>query len=550
MGKIMIYGNEARQKVLDGVKKLSDIVAVTMGPRGRNVIIGKTIGAPVISKDGVSVAREVVLDDPIEELGCQLVKEAAGRTAAIAGDGTTTATVLTYSIFKEGLKLINSGYNPIHFRDGIDWAQKAMINELSLMTHEINDDQSLIDVATISTNNDEVLGKVIAGAYIAVDREGMVSAEAAPGVPHSFRVVDGIELESGYISRHFLEKGQAKRDLKNAVVLICDFEILNVADTDFSAAIQKIADLQKDILIICQDMKKEGLAFFAHNFVQGRMNVCAIKIPKFKRHANRWLEDLSSLTDATIMGGDEGLQFADFKISDLGFAKKIEINSFQTKIIDPRKNTEMVNDRIRLYEENLSRTLGDADRISITDRVGFLKSKVAVITVGYSTDLQLRELGDRVEDAMFAVKAAIEEGFLVGGGFALWRAAERLEARLELEAVPEWHEAARVLTEAARAPARQIIKNAGLDPEIILKNVGKEMAEGYNTSTGEFGDLIEMGIIDPKKVTRVALSNATSIAQLLITTDAIIVDNPNQVSGWQPPAGYRDPKDGGLNHEY
>ena len=549
MGKILEYGEDARQKVLDGVEKLTKTVRVTMGPRGRNVIIGKTIGAPVITKDGVSVAREVVLDDPIEELGCQLVKEAAGRTAAIAGDGTTTATVLTHSIFKEGLELINTGYNPLHFRDGIAWAQTAMVNQLSLMAQPLDEDQALIDVATISANNDEILGKVIAGAYIAVDREGMVTAEAAPGVPHSYRVVDGIELKSGYISRHFLEKGQSKRELKNTVILLCDFEISNVADTEFATAIQKIADLQKDVLLICRDLKKEGLAFFAKNFQVGRMNVCAIKIPKFGLHQDKWLEDLASLTDATIMGGDIGLPFSEFKISNLGFSKRAVIDSFQTKLINPRKNVAMVNDRIHLYEENISRLVSDSDRISFQERLGFLKSKVAVITVGYSTELQLREIGDRVEDAMFAVKAAIDEGYVIGGGFALWKAAGIVND-LSGNAPEDWVPAITVLTEACREPARQIIRNANLDPKDILKNIDPNGSSGYNTATGKFGNLVEMGVIDPKKVTRAALENAISIAQLLITTDAVIADNPNNESGWQPIAGYRTPKEGGLNHKH
>lgn len=550
MGKILKYGEDARERVLAGVEKLAKTVRVTMGPRGRNVIISKAVGAPVITKDGVSVAREVVLDDPIEELGCQLVKESAGRTAAIAGDGTTTATVLTHSIFKEGLELINSGYNPLDFRDGLLWANNALVEELSLISQPINEDQTLVDIATISANNDPVLGNVIAGAYSAVDREGMVTAEASPGVEHSFRVVDGIELKTGYVSRHFLEKGQSKRELKNAVILICDFEITNVADEDFSKAIQKIADMQKDILLICKDLKKEGLAFFAQNFMQGRLNVCAIKTPRFGIHQDKWLEDLASLTSSSIMGGDSGIPMKDFRISNLGFARKIIVDSHQTKIINPRKDSVMVEDRIGLYNEALKRLIGDSDRVSINDRLGFLKSKVAVITVGYSTELQLREIGDRVEDAMFAVKAALDEGYVVGGGFALLKAAMGVSKRMENEAPERWHKAVRVLLEASKEPSRQIIRNSGLDPEEILSQVGDDEFSGYNAATGEFGNLVEMGVIDPKKVTRSALENAISIAQLLITTDAVIADNPYNESGWQPPAGFRLGEENKLNHKH
>ena len=322
MGKLLEYGEDARQKVLDGVEKLTKTVRVTMGPRGRNVIIGRTIGAPVITKDGVSVAREVVLDDPIEELGCQLVKEAAGRTAAVAGDGTTTATVLTYSIFKEGLELINTGYNPLHFRDGIAWAQAALVEQLALMSQPLDEDRTLIDVATISANNDKSLGSVIAGAYIAVNREGSVTVEAKPGVEHSFRLVEGIELKSGYIHSNFLEEGTSKRELEKAVILICDEEITTLSDTEVGAAIQKIANLKKDVLLVCKDLKKEGLSYLAANFKAGRIRVCPIRIPKFGPHREKWLEDLCMVTGASVIGGDEGVPWKEFSISNLGFAKK------------------------------------------------------------------------------------------------------------------------------------------------------------------------------------------------------------------------------------
>lgn len=551
MGKLLVYGNNARARILSGVEKLAMTVRVTMGPRGRNVIIGKTIGAPTITKDGVSVAREVVLDDPIENLGCQLVKEAAGRTAAIAGDGTTTATVLTHAIFKEGLDLIEGDYSPLDFRDGIDWAQRAMSRELAIMAHPMDEDQSIIDVATISANNDKTLGKVIAGAYISAGKDGMVTAEAAPGVDHSFRVIDGIELKSGYVSRHFLDKGETKRTLKDAVIILCDFEISNASDTDFTDAIQKIAELKKDILLICRDLKKEGLAYFAKNFISGRLNVCAIKIPKFEGYQDRWVEDLASLTGCTILGGESGLPMENFKIKNLGFAKRIVIDSFQTKIMNPRTDKNMVEERVRLYKKNLDGLMtSDVDRISIHNRIGFLNGKVSVITVGYSTELQLREVGDRVDDAMFAVKAAIEEGFVAGGGFALWHAAKAVKKKMHSEAQREWFEAVEVLLKACEEPAKQIIRNAGLNPEEILNNVGDNVLDGYNTATGEFGNLVEMGVIDPKKVTRAALENAVSIAQLLITTDAVIADNPNNESGWQVPAGYHLPEDGKLNHTY
>lgn len=551
MAKLLQYGDNAREKVLAGVEKLAETVRVTMGPRGRNVIIGRTIGAPVITKDGVSVAREVVLDDPIEELGCQLVKEAAGRTAAVAGDGTTTATVLTHSIFKHGLGLMNSGYSPLYFRNGMDWAKANILSELSAISKPLHDDQTLYDIATISTNNDPVLGGVIAQAYISVDRDGMVTAEASPGVPDSVRVVDGIELSSGYISQNFLNKDEAKREMVDAKILIFDWDITTHAETDFQNAMRKLAGYQGNILLLCRDLKKEGLTFFATNFQAGRLNVCAVKIPNFGKNKRQWLEDFAALTSATIVGGEYGIALSDFELSHMGSAKRIVVEEHKTKIIGPNKNSELVSHRMSLYKQSAAHNLGDIELKDLRDRMGFLTSKVAVITVGYNTELELREKADRVEDAVFAVKAAIDEGFVVGGGHALWQAAEstRIKMRESLPMV-QWP-AAEVLINACTTPAKQIIINAGLDPEEILGELEVGAFEyGYNTATEEYGDLIKMGVIDPKKVTRTALENAFSISYLLLTTDAVIADDPFKQSGWQPPAGYRLPNETGLNHKH
>jgi chaperonin GroEL len=551
MAKLLEYGNDARQKVLTGVEKLTRTVQVTMGPRGKNVIIGRTIGAPTITKDGVSVAREVVLDDPIEELGCQLVKEAAGRTAAVAGDGTTTATVLTHAIFKQGLQLMNSGYSPLNFRKGMDWAKTSILDELSKMSKPLSDDQSLHHIATISTNNDPDLGRVIAEAYIAVNREGLITAEAMPGVPNSVRVIDGIELDSGYISQSFLNKDESKRELNDVRILIFDYEITTHAETDFQNAMKKIAGTQGEILLLCKDLKKEGLGFFTTNFQAGRLNVCAIKIPNFGKNRKEWLEDFAALTGSTIVGGDFGIPLSDFDLSHFGHANRVIVESYKTKIIGPNKNEGLVNKKVSHYREWLKHPLGDTEHKDIRDRLGFLSSKVAVITVGYATELELREKGDRVEDAVFAVKAAIDEGYVVGGGHALWHAAEETRIKMRQSLPFALHPAAEVLIDACRAPAAQIILNAGLDPQEILSELEVGTVDyGYNTATENFGDLIEMGVIDPKKVTRTALENAISIAHLLLTTDAVIADDPFKQSGWQPVAGYRLPNETGLNHKH
>lgn len=550
MSKLLNYGDEGRQKILDGVEKLTKTVAVTMGPMGKNVIVGKFIGAPTITKDGVSVAREVVLADPIEELGCQLVKEAAGRTAAIAGDGTTTATVLTHAILKNGMELINTGYNPLHLRDGMEWAKKTLVEELSKLTKPLDSDEDLRHIATISANNDSRLGNIIAEAFIQVNRDGFVTAEARPGVEHSVRVIDGIELNSGYLSSLFLENGLIKRELDSAYIWICNWEINSFIDKAFIDAVNKAAAFQKPILLLCKDLKKEALANFVHHFKGGRLDICPVKIPKFGKNQQKWLEDFSILTNAVIFG-DEGLEISNFDTNCLGFAKKIIVDSSTTKIIEPNLNKELVQGKQSLYLSELNNNaLGDLDRKDLQDRIKFLSTKVATIRVGYSTELELREKADRVEDAIFAVRAAIEEGYVVGGGYALLRAAHTVETYRMTHIQKEWHPAIKVLLEACKAPAKQIIQNANQDAEFILKELGSYDDFGYNTGIGKFGNLVEMGVIDPKKVTRTALENATSIALLLITTEAIIAENPHQESGWQPPAGYRLPSETGLNHKH
>jgi chaperonin GroEL len=549
MSKILIYGDEARQKVLDGVEKLAKTVAVTMGPRGKNVIVGKSIGAPTVTKDGVSVAREVVLRDPIEEQGCQLVKEVAGRTADVAGDGTTTATVLAHEIFRQGKELIDNGYSPLHFRAGMDWALQNILSELETLAQPVDNSEKIKHIATISTNNDQELGGVVAEAYSLAGDSGMVTAEARPGVKSFVRSINGIELHEGYISSAFLDEGQATAILDNCYILIINREMSTFADN--AKLFNELAQKHRSLLIIAKDVTKEARKFFALNHTQGRMRVCAIKTPTFGHEQHLWMECLAMLTGATIVDEENGISLDSISINDLGFAKRIEVGKYLTKIMQPKRNEAVIQNTLEIYDRDENILLSDRARKDLQNRRAFLSNKATVITVGYNTELELREKGDRVEDAMFAVRAAMEEGYVPGGGFTLFRVSDIVNEKLnQLE--KEYHAGAKVLLIAIAKPAEQIIRNAGLEPVEIL---GKVLAEsslsfGYNTATGQYGDLVEMGVIDPKKVTRVALQNATSVAQLLITTEAIIVDDPNDQSGWQPQAGYRLPSDGGLNHKY
>jgi chaperonin GroEL len=562
MSKDLMYGDEARQKVLDGVSKLAKTVAVTMGPKGRNVIVGKSIGAPTITKDGVSVAREVVLDDPIEELGCQLVKEVAGRTADVAGDGTTTAIVLAHEIFSRGKKLTDSGYSSLDFRIGIDWALGQILKNLNEMAKPVDNLEKITNIATISTNNDQVLGSIIAEAYHLAGIGGMVTAEARPGVVSSVRQIDGIEIKSGFMHTAFLDDGKASAELDNCYILILNREMSTHADN--IPLFTELAQKKRSLLVICPDLNKEAKKFFVLNHTQGRMRVCAVKTPTFGPEQQQWLEDLSMMTGATIADEEAGNPLSEFTIDDLGFAKRIEVSRYLTRIIGPKRNEALIKSKLEIYSRDKNILLGEKSRRDLEDRMAFLSSKATVITVGYSTELELREKGDRVEDAMSAVRAAIEEGFVTGGGFALLWAAKKVEDDMahkydisELDG--KYHAAAKVLLEACSKPAKQIIINAGEEPEEILNKCspkefyvdGELLSEvGYNTATGKFGNLVNMGVIDPKKVTKTVLNNATSIALLLITTEAVIADNPFRESGWVPPSGWRQPKLGGLNHKY
>lgn len=547
MGKDIKFSKKARQRVLSGVEKLARTVAVTMGPEGRNVILGKFVGAPTITKDGVSVAREIVLSDHIEELGCQLVKEVAGRTADVAGDGTTTATVLAHGIFAKGMEALEKETSPRNFRIGVNWALERVLEKVDSVAKPIDDPNSLRDIAIISANNDEKLGGAIAEAYNLVGQKGMVLAEAVPGVEESVRLVEGIELKSGYITPGFLEKGTSKSVIEKCRILICDREITHISDN--AQLFHELSSKNMGLLIISKDLKKEALKIFLENNKLGRIRVCAIKIPPFGKRNDEWLEDLAALTGTVIVGEDRGKPLSEVTVEDLGFAGRVEVDKHFTKISSPSRDEARISARMEDYREDLQKLGGDLERKDIRDRMAFLTSKAAVITVGYSTELELREKGDRVEDAMSAVRAAIEEGFVPGAGMTLYRAAQSVDLS-DLD--EKYHAGAEVLLEACKKPAIQILDNAMEDFDEILSQVMSEdsVQFGYNCATREFGDLIEMGVIDPKKVTRTALQNATSIALLLLTTEAVVAELPEDPSGWQPVAGWRPPSETGLNHKY
>lgn len=556
MGKAILYADEARKKILEGVQILAKTVSVTMGPKGRNVIIGpiapqpgvQPIGAPIITKDGVTVARSITLSDPFQEMGAQLVKEAAGRTCDLAGDGTTTSTVLTAEIFSQGMQLMDSGYSALALRDGLNLGLKLILAEIDKMTKPVDTSEDLLNVSIISTNNDPDLGGVIAAAYELVDRNGLVTAEAVPGVDNSVRIVNGLELKAGFVHPAFLDAGAASATLTKCYVLMLDRELSHLNECE--QLFVKIAEKNASLLVIAKDVTKLALNTLVHNHKNGILKSCAIKTPTFGAYQDKWVEDLAMLFGTVIYSDDSGLSLSEATLESLGYAESIEVGKYTTKITNPKRDEVRINEQIRSYDVDQDVLIGERERYDIKKRKQFLTSRAAIITVGYATELELREKGDRADDAMAAVSAAIEEGIVPGAGMALFNAARKVNTGFIDE---KYANAVELLIGACTRPAIQILLNAGEDSGAILSSIlesGKSDSYGYNSASCEFGDLFEMGVVDPKKVTRTALQNAVSVALLLLTTEAVIVDRPDDPSSWQPPAGYRLPSSTGLNHKY
>lgn len=545
--KITYYGNEAREKILSGAKKLSKVVSATMGPFGRNVLIGRHVGAPIVTKDGVSVAREVSLEDPIEELACQMIKEVSGRTADVAGDGTTTATVLAAKILEGGMKSILNGESPVNFRDGINYTLGMILDDLNSFSKPVESFSDLKSIATISANNDELLGTAISSAFESVGRIGVVTAEATPGRDTTFRVTDGIEIRAGFCTPALLNPGEDPIILENPYILICDREITHVQD--FMPILSEAHSSNKSILIIAKSIKAEALNTIVVNRKSGRLNAVAVEYPIFGKSNDQWLDDLSILVGTCVYSEDKGVPLSSATINTLGKAKSVKVSRYNTIIVGGEKNESSVKEKELIYRETLGTSISDSDRKDIMNRLGFLQSRAAVICVGYHTEAELREKGDRVEDAVCATKAAIEGGILPGGGIALLRASQRLN----MDVIPyNYKNAALVLKEACSSPFYKILENGYVDESAILSKINEDSSPwtGYNLITKETGDMLKLGVVDPKKVTETALKNAVSAALLLINTEVVLAENPEKPTGWQAPAGWRPPSDTNLNHKY
>ncbi len=513
------FSDAARNELFEGVKKLADAVKVTMGPRGRNVLIQKSFGAPSITKDGVSVAREIELKDTVENMGAQLVKEVASKTADEAGDGTTTATVLAYSIFKEGLRNITAGANPIEVKRGMDKASNAIIEELKKIAKEVKDKKEIAQVASISANSDETIGNLIAEAMEKVGKDGVITVEEAKGIIDELEVVEGMQFDRGYLSPYFItdaEKMEAV--LENPYILLYDKKITNLKD--ILPVLEGIQQSGRPLLIIAEDVEGEALATLVVNKLRGILNIAAVKAPGFGDRRKAMLQDIATLTGGTVISEEVGRTLESATVADLGQAGRVVIDKDDTTIVDGKGDKAAVEARIKEIKIQIENTTSDYDREKLQERLAKLSGGVAVIKVGAATETEMKEKKDRVDDALSATKAAVEEGIVIGGGAALLRASSKISLDLSGdEAI-----GADIILRAIKAPLKQIAENAGFDAGVVANKVENAESEniGFNAATGEYVDMLEAGIIDPVKVERIALQNATSVASLLLTTEATV----------------------------
>ena len=539
--KQILFDEAARQKILKGVELLSRAVKVTLGPKGRNVVIDKKFGSPTITKDGVTVAKEIELPDPYENIGAQLVKEVASKTSDAAGDGTTTATVLAEGIFREGLKSVTAGCNPIYLKRGIDKAVEAAIKELARVSKKVSDREEIRQVATVSANWDDTIGNIIADAMDKVGKDGTITVEEAKSIETSLDVVEGMQFDKGYLSPYFTTNAEAQEAiLEDAYVLIHEKKISSLQD--LLPLLQTIAKSGKPLLVIAEEVEGEALAALVVNKIRGTLNVCAVKAPGFGDRRKAILEDIAVLTGGRCFTEDLGIKLENVTISDLGRAKRITVDKENTTIVEGSGKSSDIQGRVKQIRRQIDETTSDYDREKLQERLAKLAGGVAVINVGAATEAEMKEKKARVEDALHATRAAVEEGIVAGGGVALLRTAKAIDA-LELEGDEKI--GSQIVRRAVEHPLKQLCANAGVDGGVVVKEVLSSKGNlGYNVATDKFEDLVKAGVVDPTKVTRTALQNAASIAGLLLTTEAIITELPEKKEaaggGGHPPGGGMD----------
>jgi chaperonin GroEL len=522
------FGADARSLMVNGVNTLADAVKVTLGPKGRNVVLDKSFGAPTVTKDGVSVAKEIELDNKFENMGAQMVKEVASHTSDAAGDGTTTATVLAQAILREGMKAVAAGMNPMDLKRGIDKTVAAAVEELKSMSVPCDDDKAIAQVGTISANSDDSVGGIIAEAMQKVGKAGVITVEDGSGFDNELDVVEGMQFDRGYLSPYFVNDQQTMTaDLENPFVLLFDKKISNIRD--LLPTLEAVAKASRPLLLIAEDIEGEALATLVVNSMRGIVKVCAVKAPGFGDRRKAMLEDIAILTGATVISEEVGLSLEKVTLEDLGQAKKITVSKENTTIVDGIGKASDIKARVDQIGAQIAESSSDYDKEKLQERVAKLAGGVAVIKVGAATEMEMKEKKARVEDALHATRAAVEEGVVAGGGVALVRAERKLG-----ELTGDNHDQDAGITLARRAmeePLRQISTNAGDEASVILNEVAAGKGNfGYNAATGDYGDMIEMGILDPTKVTRTALQNAGSVAGLMLTTEAMVAEAPQDAS--------------------
>ncbi|SFV59126.1 Heat shock protein 60 family chaperone GroEL [hydrothermal vent metagenome] len=526
MAKEIYFSDKARSELFVGVSKLADAVKVTMGPRGRNVLIQKAYGAPHITKDGVTVAREIELEDSVENMGAQLVKEVASNTADEAGDGTTTATVLAHSIFKEGLRNVTAGANPIEVKRGMDKACNAIIEELKNISKEVKDKKEIAQVASISANSDETIGNLIAEAMEFVGKDGVITVEEAKGIEDELEVVEGMQFDRGYISPYFVTNTEKMTcELDNPLILLTDNKITSLKD--LVPVLEQIQKTGRPLLIVADDIEGEALSTLVLNKLKGVLNITAVKAPGFGDRKKAMLNDIAILTGATLITSELGLTIEKTTLAELGQCAKIVIDKDNTVVVDGKGSKEAVEARVAEIKTQIETTTSEYDKEKLQERLAKLAGGVAVIKVGAATETEMKEKKDRVDDALSATKAAVDEGIIIGGGSALIKAG----AKVSLDGLEgDQLSGAEIILRAIQAPMKQIAINAGYDAGVVVNKVMDSDDEnlGFNAAKGEYVNMLEAGIIDPLKVARVALLNATSVSSLLLTTEATISDIKEQ----------------------
>ncbi|MBV1790610.1 chaperonin GroEL [Marinobacterium sp. D7] len=538
--KTVKFSNSARGRMLAGVNILADAVKVTLGPKGRNVVLDKSFGAPRVTKDGVSVAKEITLKDKFENMGAQMVKEVASKTADIAGDGTTTATVLAQAIIREGHKAIAAGMNPMDLKRGLDATLKAAIEELQALATPCADSKSIGQVATVSANWNADIGEILAKAMDKVGRDGVITVEEGKSLENELELVEGMQFDRGYLSPYFVtnqEKMQVEFD--SPYILLLDRKISNIRE--LLPALEAVAKAGKPLLIIAEDVEGEALATLVVNNLRGILKAAAVKAPGFGDRRKAMLEDIAILTGGTVISEEVGLSLESLTLDQLGSATRAVISKENTVIVDGAGDKAAIDARVQQIRREIENTSSDYDREKLQERVAKLAGGVAVIKVGAATEVEMKEKKDLVDDALHATRAAVEEGIVAGGGVALVRAAAKLAEKKITTANSDQDVGVRIALRAMEEPLRQIVSNAGEEASVVLNKVRSgEGNYGYNAQTGEYGDMLEMGIIDPAKVTRSALQNAVSIAGLMLTTEAMVADLPEEKSAAAAAGGMED----------